>query len=52
MSATIGTELAATIFGLALVPVFYAVIERLREGATSKLEQSDDQRRLEHATGD
>jgi hypothetical protein len=44
--------LAATIFGLALVPVFYAVIERLREGGTSKHEQSAGQRRLEGAVGD
>jgi hypothetical protein len=44
--------LAATILGLALVPVFYAVIERLREGATSQQEQSAGQRRLEHAIGD
>jgi len=30
-----GGMLAATILGLAFVPVFYAVIERLREGATA-----------------
>jgi hydrophobe/amphiphile efflux-1 (HAE1) family protein len=51
-TTVVGGMLAATIFGLALVPVFYAVIERLREGATSKHEQSAGQRRLECATGD
>jgi hydrophobic/amphiphilic exporter-1 (mainly G- bacteria), HAE1 family len=31
-----GGMLAATILGLVLVPVFYAVIENLREGAPAK----------------
>jgi HAE1 family hydrophobic/amphiphilic exporter-1 len=51
-TTVVGGMLAATIFGLALVPVFYAVIERLREGAASKHEQSAGQRRLEGAVGD
>jgi HAE1 family hydrophobic/amphiphilic exporter-1 len=51
-TTVVGGMLAATIFGLALVPVFYAVIERLREGATSTHEQSAGQRRLEGAVGD
>jgi HAE1 family hydrophobic/amphiphilic exporter-1 len=51
-TTVVGGMLAATIFGLALVPVFYAVIERLREGATSRREQSAGQRRLEGAVGD
>ena len=51
-TTVVGGMLAATIFGLALVPVFYAVIERLREGTTSKHEQSAGQRRLEGAIGD
>jgi len=48
-TTVVGGMLAATIFGLALVPVLYAVIERLREAATSKHEQSADPRRLEGA---
>ena len=51
-TTVVGGMLAATIFGLALVPVFYAVIERLREGGTSKHEQSAGQRLLEGVTGD
>ena len=45
-----GGMLAATIFRLALVPVLYAVIERLREGGT-RHEQSIDQHRLADAAG-
>src|ERR1700758_2170736 len=51
-TTVVGGMLAATILGLALVPVFYAVIERLREGATSKHEESTGRRRLEGAIGD
>ncbi len=51
-TTVVGGMLAATVFGLALVPVFYAVIERLREGATFEHKQSVDQRRLQGATGD
>jgi hypothetical protein len=32
--------LAATVFGLALVPVFYAVIERMREGGAAAAAQA------------
>jgi Cu/Ag efflux pump CusA len=46
-TTVVGGMLAATIFGLVLVPVFYAVIERLREGATPKREQSASRRHLE-----
>jgi HAE1 family hydrophobic/amphiphilic exporter-1 len=51
-TTVVGGMLAATLFGLALVPVFYAVIERLREGTPSKQGQSADQRHLEGVTGD
>ena len=51
-TTVVGGMLAATLLGLALVPVFYAVIERLREGGTAKHEQSAGQRRLEGAIGD
>ena len=46
-TTVVGGMLAATIFGLALVPVLYAVIERLREGRISQ----HGQRRLEGAVG-
>jgi hydrophobe/amphiphile efflux-1 (HAE1) family protein len=35
-TTVVGGMLAATVFGLALVPVFYAVIERMREGGAAK----------------
>jgi hydrophobe/amphiphile efflux-1 (HAE1) family protein len=36
----VGGMLAATVFGLALVPVFYAVIERMREGGAAEAAQA------------
>jgi hydrophobe/amphiphile efflux-1 (HAE1) family protein len=38
-TTVVGGMLAATIFGLALVPVLYAVIERMREGRTEQQDQ-------------
>jgi hydrophobe/amphiphile efflux-1 (HAE1) family protein len=35
-TTVVGGMLAATVFGLALVPVFYAVIERMREGGAAE----------------
>ncbi len=51
-TTVVGGMLAATIFGLGLVPVFYAVIERMREGRAAEAEQASDRRRLESAPGD
>jgi HAE1 family hydrophobic/amphiphilic exporter-1 len=51
-TTVVGGMLAATIFGLALVPVLYAVIERLREGRKPEAGQTGDQPRPEHAPGD
>ena len=39
-TTVVGGMLAATIFGLALVPVFYAVIERVREGGAAEAAQA------------
>jgi hydrophobe/amphiphile efflux-1 (HAE1) family protein len=39
-TTVVGGMLAATVFGLALVPVFYAVIERMREGGAAEAAQS------------
>ena len=50
-TTVVGGMLAATFFGLALVPVLYAVIERLREGGTAKHEHAR-QRHLEGVAGD
>jgi HAE1 family hydrophobic/amphiphilic exporter-1 len=48
-----GGMLGATILSLVLVPVFYAVIERLREGATvSHSTASSDNNSLETAAGE
>jgi HAE1 family hydrophobic/amphiphilic exporter-1 len=48
-----GGMLGATILSLVLVPVFYAVIERLREGATvSHSAASSDSNSLETAAGE
>ena len=48
-----GDMLGATILSLVLVPVFYAVIERLREGATvSHSAASSDNNSLETAAGE
>jgi HAE1 family hydrophobic/amphiphilic exporter-1 len=48
-----GGMLGATILSLVLVPVFYAVIERLREGATvSHSAASSDNNSLETAAGE
>jgi Cu/Ag efflux pump CusA len=51
-TTVVGGMLAATIFGLALVPVLYAVIERLREGRQPEAGRAGDQPRLEHAPGE
>lgn len=51
-TTVVGGMLAATLFGLALVPVFYAVIERLREGRKAEARQTSGQRQPEHAAGD
>jgi HAE1 family hydrophobic/amphiphilic exporter-1 len=51
-TTVVGGMLAATIFGLALVPVLYAVIERLREGRATEVEQAFDRRGLHGAAGD
>ena len=51
-TTVVGGMLAATIFGLALVPVSYAVIERLREGRKPEVGPAGDQPRLKHAAGD
>jgi hydrophobe/amphiphile efflux-1 (HAE1) family protein len=50
-TTVVGGMLAATILGLALVPVLYAVIERMREGRTVERECRRDRRRL-GAVGD
>jgi hydrophobe/amphiphile efflux-1 (HAE1) family protein len=47
-----GGMLAATLLSLALVPVFYAVIERLREGRRATPEQPRYGRGVEPASGD
>jgi len=49
-----GGMLAATTLGLALVPVFYAVIERLREGrgAARPADQATERRQLTTVSGD
>jgi len=49
-----GGMLAATTLGLALVPVFYAVIERLREGrgAAKPADQATERRQLTTVSGD
>ena len=39
-TTVVGGMLAATVFGLALVPVFYAVIERMREGGAAEAAQA------------
>jgi hydrophobe/amphiphile efflux-1 (HAE1) family protein len=39
-TTVVGGMLAATVFGLALVPVFYAVIERMREGGVAEAAQA------------
>ena len=39
-TTVVGGMLAATVFGLALVPVFYAVIERMREGGAAEAVQA------------
>jgi hydrophobe/amphiphile efflux-1 (HAE1) family protein len=39
-TTVVGGMLAATVFGLALVPVFYAVIERMREGSAAEAAQA------------
>jgi multidrug efflux pump subunit AcrB len=39
-TTVVGGMLAATVFGLALVPVFYAVIERMREGGAADAAQA------------
>ncbi len=51
-TTVVGGMLAATIFGLALVPVFYAVIERLREGRTAEAGQAGDLHLLDPAVGE
>jgi hydrophobe/amphiphile efflux-1 (HAE1) family protein len=51
-TTVVGGMLAATIFGLGLVPVLYAVIERMREGRAAEVEQAPERRRLESAPGD
>ncbi|MBV8458801.1 MAG: efflux RND transporter permease subunit, partial [Acetobacteraceae bacterium] len=51
-TTVVGGMLAATIFGLGLVPVLYAVIERMREGRPAEVEQASDRHRLESAPGD
>jgi multidrug efflux pump subunit AcrB len=38
-TTVVGGMLAATVFGLALVPVFYTVIERMREGGAAERTQ-------------
>jgi HAE1 family hydrophobic/amphiphilic exporter-1 len=47
-----GGMLAATLLSLALVPVFYAVIERLREGKRSSLDRPPYGHGVEPASGD
>ena len=47
-----GGMLAATLLSLALVPVFYAVIERLREGKRSSLKAPRYGHDVEPASGD
>jgi hydrophobe/amphiphile efflux-1 (HAE1) family protein len=39
-TTVVGGMLAATVFGLALVPVFYAVVERMREGGAAAAAQA------------
>ena len=39
-TTVVGDMLAATVFGLALAPVFYAVIERMREGGAAEAAQA------------
>jgi hydrophobe/amphiphile efflux-1 (HAE1) family protein len=39
-TTVVGGMLAATVFGLALVPVFYTVIERMREGGAAEAAQA------------
>ncbi len=54
-TTVVGGMLSATLLELALVPVFYAVIERLREGRarrTRKIRQASDHRPLDVAAGD
>jgi HAE1 family hydrophobic/amphiphilic exporter-1 len=51
-TTVVGGMLAGTILGLALVPVLYAVIERLREGRISSGVPSADQGRFKGAAGD
>jgi hydrophobe/amphiphile efflux-1 (HAE1) family protein len=46
-TTVVGGMLAATMFGLALVPVFYAVIERVREGGTADVGQTAERSRLD-----
>ncbi|MBV8456802.1 MAG: efflux RND transporter permease subunit, partial [Acetobacteraceae bacterium] len=51
-TTVVGGMLAATILGLAIVPVFYAVIERLRERGVAEERQAADQRRVDAFAGD
>jgi multidrug efflux pump subunit AcrB len=46
-TAVVGGMLAATILGLALVPVLYAAIEQMREGATGAVEHTAGQHRAD-----
>jgi multidrug efflux pump subunit AcrB len=51
-TTVVGGMLAATVLGLALVPVLYAVIERVREGRTAGHERTADPYRFGGALGD
>jgi hydrophobe/amphiphile efflux-1 (HAE1) family protein len=51
-TTVVGGMLAATILGLALIPVFYAVIEQLREGRTAEQKQAAGPHRFDGAIGD
>ena len=48
-AGTVGGMLAATIFGLALVPVLYAIIERMREGGAAESGKAENRRRVDAA---
>jgi hydrophobe/amphiphile efflux-1 (HAE1) family protein len=51
-TAVVGGMLAATILGLAFVPVLYAAIERMREGASGAIDHTTGKHRADGVPGE